>query len=465
MNGTAAVVNNADAGANEGAALQTEWESLPGPSLAEVEPQQAEGTASQDAGSAGKDAAGVPVETAAGAAGAPKPGEQKDAVASPNADEWAVEQALLDKLFADPTHGAFAKSLHEKYQKALGWREHFANLDEAREFKAMAPGGIEELKGLVTSAQEAKAENAEFASGDPARQAAALQSIAADMPEAFATGAKPYLETLRAANPDAYRKVGMELAGEALKADGFAEMLAPIFSALAKGENASEQEQAAAGEALGQLYQWAEKAGFREASGRPAGKAAEQKLSPEIQRALEENKAYKENEQKQILEGYNSWKETTDTNFKTAVNAETAKLIEAAVPKNMPTKAREALVSRLSNEMFAAVEKKLNADTDLGEKAAKVIANGAWRTNGEKAREQVQNLWFGRAKQVLPFVAAEILNPFAEATVAANQARVEKENQNPPRKEINNGAPAGSGQRKLTPKDVKGLSDEQILEL
>ncbi len=272
--GTAAVTDQA--GVNAAPSFDSAAESLLGlDSSAQVQQDQAQGAAGTqletgklDTGDKGSAAEGAAQADQGAAGAAAQKSEEQKAAAEAQVDEWAVDQALLDKLLADPTHGAFAKQLYEKYQKLGGYREHWS-LEEAREARALAPGGIEELRGIVQAGKDARAENAEFATGDPARQATVLKSIAQDMPEAYAAGAKPYLETLREVAPETYQKVGLEIAREALQADGLPETINALLEAAAKEDEKS------FAEAFGKLSEWTEKAGFR-----GKGEAAKQQASP-----------------------------------------------------------------------------------------------------------------------------------------------------------------------------------------
>jgi hypothetical protein len=419
------------------------------------------------------DAAAATADTTKDAAAVAADGTKAvETAAAAVVDPWAIDAKLLEVALANPEIAPLVKTMQGQLAEAAKWREFFPTVAEAQQFKAMAPGGVEELKSTVEAAQSAKAENAEFASGDPARQGAVLAGLAKDMPEAFASSAKPYLETLKTTAPDKYNAIARELATEGLQSDGVVEALGALFTA-AKANN-GEGDEKAFGEAFGKLAEWFGKAGF---AGAAPAKAKEQtqQLSPEIQRALDENKQYKANEARQTLETFNTWKKGLDDGFEKAAKADINTRIEEVVPKNIPTAVRQALVTRLENEIFTEVQKRINADTDLGQKIAAVLGTKEqlhWKTAGEKTREQVHNLVYARAKQLLPHVAPAILNVFAEQTVATNQQRVEREQQASTKTDVRgtgstNTKPKGA----LDVKDVKGngklrnVSDEQILEM
>jgi hypothetical protein len=458
------------AGVNGAGSFESAADSLLGIESNVAEPEQTQGTAA-DAGNAGDNAAagGNAEGDKSAATATAEQGQEKVAAETTQADEWAVDQTLLDKLFADPTHGEFAKQLYEKYQKLGGYREHWT-LDEARDARALAPGGLDELKTVVQAGRDAKVENEEFASADPARQGVVLQSLAKDMPEAFAAGAKPYLETLKATSPDTYRAVMMEGAKAALEADGVPALLNSLLEAVA-GDADDPKTQQAFTDALKGLQEWTGKAGF---SGKKAetGAAAPAKVSPEIQKALDENKAFKENAAKETMERFGTWKTGVDEGFQKSISEEATKGIDAVLPKNMPAAARAELSKRLTSDVLKGIDQKLAQDTDLGKKVAAVIANNAWKEKAEETKQQVQNLLLGRAKQFLPHVAREILNPFTEAQVASNATRVEKEARGASQTDIRGGAASGgNGRKPMTVEDMKGrgagkrMSDEDILNL
>lgn len=402
-------------------------------------------------------------------------------------DEWAVSAAIteLAKTNAD------VQKLVEQYGKLNGYREHWT-LDEAKEIKGLAPGGMTELKGLVERAVAAKAESAEFASGDAARQAVVLQGLAKDMPEAYAAGAKPYLETLKAINPQTYREVGMGLAKDALEADGVIGLLDTLFTA-AKAldkDDVTDAEVAAFQKPFKELAEWFGKTGFE---AKPAGKKdeAQAKLPPEAQRAIDENKQFREAENKRTLETFNTFNEGRTKLYDDAVKAELAPLFDA-LPKNGPAKVREALVERLQNEILRDLRAKLNADTDLkdkvfevtfGAKSAAILSAGKdrdtskdpWRTAPDRVKEQASNLEITRAKQLLPAVAKAVLEPFSEKTVAENNEKNDKAAAAAARTDVRGG---GSGNTKprgaLTKEGLQEiekkrggarLSEEEILDL
>lgn len=411
--------------------------------------------------------------------------EAKDAQAvQGNVDEWAIDQAAIDRLLADPTHGAIVKQLADQRAKLLGYRDHWS-LEEAREARSLAPGGIEELRQTVKAAQDARAENAEFASGEPARQATALKSIAEDMPEAFAAGVAPYLDTLKSVNPEAYNATVGKLASEALAAEGLPEMIGSHFAAIEAMARAAEKgDEKAFAEAFQavvgapEFRAWAQKVGI----GAQAAPAKARAVDPEVAKLQKELEGYKAKEQQaaqesatQIQKEFGEFTQSVDAAWQKLAQPEVDKLLEV-IPSNMPKVAREQLTTRLGREIVGELQNRINDELvkglgDLARKIDAVVTNRAWKTNADRVREQVANLVNARAKQLLPHVAKPILDAFSTATVAAAKERAERDDANASRTDIRGGASGPKAAGPVKVEDVRSggkfsrMTDEEILGL
>lgn len=444
--------------------------------------QGAPGTKTTDAGDGGTETEGKTGDAAA--TGATQDTQQQATTTELKVDEWAIDQTAIDKLLADPVHGAIVKQLAEQRAKLLGYRDHWS-MEEAAELRSMAPGGMEEIKASVTAGREARAENLEFASGDPARQANALKSLATSMPEAFAAGVTPYLETLKASNPEAYSKAVGQIATEALRAEGLPDLIGSHFAAIDALMRAAEAgDEKAFSEAFARVTGaqefrgWADKAGIKG----QATAARTAVVNPEVAKLQKELEGYKaketsaqQGEANKIIEEFNTFTHTVDKAWQETAKPEVEKLLEV-IPKNIPAKLRDGLMNDLRNNIMGDLHKRVAEELekgygDLKGKVDAVVTNRAWKTNADKVRDQVSNLLWARAKVLLPHVAKPIIDRYAEATVASAQARAEKDEKTSSRTDIRGGGagPRGTGPVKV--EDVRSggrhanMSDEEILEL
>jgi hypothetical protein len=440
-------------------------------SVLDFQPEEAKGT-SADAGKtgdAGKAAEGVTQADQMAAAGAREQGKEAVAAAQTQADEWAVDQALLDKALADPTHGPIVKALQEKYQRAVESVKIWG--PEAQEAKALVPGGLPELKEVVEIAKSARTENADFASGVPERQKSALQSIADELPEQFAAGIPLYMEIAGQKNPQARESYLRGELTRTLEADGVIGALQTAFDLMAKGDKATTEDEQAFGQAMQQLHHWADKAGFAKA--KPAGGAAAAKtaaVDPEKASLQAKVKEYEEREHKQNVESFTTWFTPTAEEISKTVREDAKARLEEFLPKNIETNFRNFTMNGLLDQIETRLTEQLRADTGTQDKLAAVLAGNAWKTKAAESRTQYVNLSVGRAKQLLPYIVAEVMKPAAAAAVAGAQQRTEAQKTAAGRPDVT-GAGGSPRPTKWTPKDMRaggaltGKSDEEILDL
>jgi hypothetical protein len=422
-----------------------------------------------DAGSGNAAEVKTPVEVKTGAettdaAAAPaKPGDQKSEAGQPAADEWAIDQAALNLALADPTHGAIVKALNERYQKMGAFREFLPTVADVHAARELVPGGLQELKDVVERARSAQSENADFMSGDPARQLAALTPLAQENPQAFAAAAPSYLRTLNEVAPAEYTKIGRELAIGALKADGLDQTLATFFQAIA----AEDEKGFTAG--LQNLQKFAESAGFLAPGGKPAAAATTAKVDPELAKAQARVRELEGAQHQETVQRFETWRTATNDKIVSAAKDDIKSRVDAVLPKNVPTAMRDDLMTRLTDAIFDEVNLAVGKDLDLGQKVAAVIANQAWTKEADKTREQVINLTVGRAKQMIPVVAKRHVDRYTEQTVATTNALTERREEAGKRTDVTGGAGHAHGPRKMSLKEAKqataGKTEEEILDM
>lgn len=430
-------------------------------------PSLAETTSANDAGTgAGSDAGGAAKSDATAATGTEQQGQQQEAAAKTQVDEWAIDQALLDNALADPTHGAIVKALNEKFQRAMQWKQHWATPEEAQEARALAPGGLEELKGLVDRAKSAQSEQAEFASGLPDRQKTALSSLAEDMPEQFVQGAPIYMEIVAQKNPEFYQTYMRKELSRALEADGVPALF-QSFLAAAAGDPDNAEQAAAFTKAFTDLKAWGERAGLTQKSMQTAAKT--KTVDPELAKTQRELQSYKDKEKQELETSAKSWLDPTNKATEEAIQTEIRTAIESTLPKNVPKEFREMTLKLYVKEIDQQVLQQLLSDADHQDKLGKII--GKWRNDPEGVRQQIVNLNVGRAKQLLPHVVRKVMASLTQAEVAKAAERTQSETRQAGRADVTGANTGHAPKTNFTVKDVKGngalrnKSNEEILDM
>jgi len=443
---------------------------------------QTQGATGGDAGDAGTaDAAQTgtkaPNEAAAAATGTVDQAQQEGQTGSVKQDEWAIDQALLDKVLADPTHGAIVKALNEKYQKALESVRIWG--PEAADAKALMPGGLSELKETVEFARGARQENADFMSGDPARQKSALSSLAEDAPEQFVNAMPLFLEVAAQKNPQAYQQHMERELRRSLETDGVPALLQNFFTALAGDADKPEDARAFA-EAAGALREWADKAGFTQA---PAAKASQAtaKDSPEVAALKARLKEYEDKDSKAkataheaTAKAWGEFQNPTNEAVSKGIREAAKPQIEALFPKNTETQFKEFVSTQILDKVEAEIISQLVADLGHQDKINAILANNAWRTDAARVRQQIVNLKVGRGTQLLPALIAKYAKQIApgamQAAVDNAATKTSKEKAAAARADVT-GAGGSNRTKTWTVKDAKNggalsrMSEDDILAL
>jgi len=406
---------------------------------------------------------------AAKADAAPAPDAAKPAeAAAAAADPYALDAAKLQAALADPNQGAFVKELHEKYQRAIESTKIWGA--EAQEARSLVPGGLPELKETVDVARSARAEAADFASGVPDRQKSALQAIADEHPEQFAAGIPVYMEIAGAKNPQARETYLRGELQRTLEGDGVVGALQTAFSLMAKGEAATPEDEQAFGQAMGQLREWADKAGF--ASAKPASSAAAKAkpVDPELTAAREKLAKYEADEKKATVDNFTAWYTPVNEEISKGVREDARARLEDFLPKNVEKNFRDMTMNDLLDKVERELTTQLRADTGHNEKLAAVLAGNAWKTKGAEAKTQYLNLSTGRAKQLLPFIVEKLMKPLTQAAVAGAEQKTAAQKAAAARPDVT-GAGGTARPNNWKVKDVQrggalsGKTDEELLDL
>lgn len=436
-------------------------------------PESTKAAVAEDAGAASTGKADANADASAAAAAAKQASDAAVTAGQTDAQKWAVDQVLLEKALADPTHGSIVKQLNDRLQESEKFREYFKTPEEAQAALALAPGGIEELKTHVERGKAAVAEQAQFASGNPEQQRTALDSIAKEMPEQFVAGMPVYMELAARINPEKYSATIRTELKRSLEADGVGALLQTVRSLMAKGENATSDDEKAFGTAMGQLMEWSDKAGLETAKTgmAPAGKTAKED-SPEMKEMREKLAKYETSEHQETARTWKTWEEPTNSAIHAGIEKDLTEKLEKYFPPNTEKGFKEFTMKARVAQITAELQKQLAADPDLQKKLNDVIfKENAWRKNGEAVRTQVVNLQTGRAKQILPHVVAELMKGAATYEVNKAAEKTNRETARAATADITGHAGGHAAKSSWGVKDVKrggalaGKSEEEILEM
>jgi hypothetical protein len=432
----------------------------------ETEPRGADGGAA-DAGevvnndtAGGTATAGKSVNGEAGA-------EEKDKVAA--TAEWSLDQAVLAKALADPVHGAIVKQLHDRLQESEKFREYFKTPEEAQSALALAPGGIEELKTHVERGKSAMAEQADFASGVPDRQKAALQGIAEEMPEQFVASLPLYLELVAQRNPEAYTRHMQGELRRSLEAEGLPGMLQALREAAA-GDPEKPEVQKAFSDAWNALFAWGDKAGAVKAAA--AAKDTKVEETPREKQLREENERYKTQEHQRTVSAWKEWEGPTNEAITKSLDKEIREKLERFFPPNTEKDFREFTMKARVAQILDELQTQMRADVALQGKLNDVIKDRAWQKNAEAVRTQVVNLQTARAMQLLPHAVKKVMAGAAEYAVQKAAEKTQRETAQAATADVT-GHAGGHAPKpgQFSVKDVKaggrlvGKTEEEILEM
>ncbi len=362
--------------------------------------------------------------------------------------EWAKQ------LLADPAYRGIGPKVQQLWDQHQAYRELYPTVAEARAVKELFPGGAEEAKAVHARALALDAADEQFVSGDPQAQGELALEWYQDNPEAFSRMVAVSARLLAEREPETYKQLteGMFLA--ALQAERFDKRVDLLREALAKND----------GEALKGLVEtlvgWAEKRGIS----RPAGRDG---LDPERQAIQQERERL--DTERRALEGerYGAFHNAAQTSVETQVR-QSIEGVLAKVLKDAPF--TEGGKKRIAEDIFRQVDNTLRADRGLARQYASIVrprgpAQGAgWRLD-PAAQDAVVSLLVGRAKALIPAVAKQVVAEHTSYLVGANKALIEKKEGAAKRVDIAGGGAPEVRVRPLKPEDVRGMTDEQILDM
>jgi len=242
----------------------------------------------------------------------------------------------------------------------------------------------------------------------------------------------------------------------ALQAERFDKRVDLLREALAKND----------GEGLKGLVEtlvgWAENRGISRRGG-----PARSGIDPERQAIQQEREKLDIERRALQAEQYGAFHNAAQTSVETQVQQSIQGTL-AKVLKDAPF--TEGGKKRIAEDIFRQVDNTLRADRGLARQYASIVrprgpAQGAgWRLD-PAAQDAAVSLLVGRAKALIPAVAKQVVAEHTSYLVGANKALIEKKEGAAKRVDIAGGGAPEVRVRPLKPEDVRGMTDEEILDM
>ncbi len=327
---------------------------------------------------------------------------QKPAAAGKAAEPPAWLKALLE----DPRAGREAKQFWETH---AAYREAFATPAEARAVAELFPGGADEARQARGAAEELRAFDAAYLSGEPQAHAQLAAYLFNAQPRAFQMILRQAARVLGERDPAAWR--------EFLASAG---------------------------------------AGFNSAA--PKGAATQ---DPEHV-ALERERADIAHERSELRASqYSALRGAVNNAVAGDVRGEITRVLRTALGADISEGAR----SRIADDIFSEIHSTLSADYTLTRQVGAVLETSRFN---DGTRQQVAQLIAARAKALLPSVAKRVVADWTTSVLALARRKTEKQDAAARRVDIvGGGGFPDSSRRGLAPRDIdyRRTSDEDILSL
>ncbi len=322
------------------------------------------------------------------------------------AGKAAEPPAWLKTLLEDPRAGGEAKQFWEAH---AAYREAFATPAEARTVAELFPGGADEARQARGAAEELRAFDAAYLSGEPQAHAQLAAYLFNAQPRAFQSILRQAARVLAERDPAAWREF-------VASAGAGANSVAP------KGAVAQDPEHA----------------------------------------ALERERADLAHERSELRASqYSALRGAVNDAVAGDVRGEIARVLGAALGADISEGAR----SRIADDIFSEIHSTLSADYTLTRQVGAVLETSRF---DDGTRQQVAQLIAARAKALLPSVAKRVVADWTTSVLALARRKTEKQDAAARRVDIvGGGGYLDAARRGLAPRDIdyRRTSDEDILSL
>jgi hypothetical protein len=327
---------------------------------------------------------------------------QKPAAAGKAAEPPAWLKALLE----DPRAGGEAKQFWETH---AAYREAFATPVEARAVAELFPGGADEARQARGAAEELRAFDTAYLSGEPQAHAQLAAYLFNAQPRAFQMILRQAARVLAERDPAAWRE---------------------FLASAGAGSN----------------------------SAAPKGAATQ---DPEHV-ALERERADIAHERSELRASqYSALRGAVNDAVAGDVRGDITRVLRTALGADISDGAR----SRIADDIFSEIHSTLSADYTLTRQVGAVLETSRF---DDGTRQQVAQLIAARAKALLPSVAKRVVADWTTSVLALARRKTEKQDAAARRVDIvGGGGYPDAARRGLAPREIdyRRISDEDILSL
>lgn len=334
---------------------------------------------------------------------------------------------------------AFGPKLQSMHDRLLAFQELYPTVADARAFKELIPGGVEELKSLVAKSREVDEMDLQYFSHDVEEQKNFMQNLYRDDPEAFTTGLQVGLDLIKSQSPQEWEYLTQHFVGKSLEGEKVWEWLEYIH------ENAVKSGATDVAQLLNQFAGVFQKYGIG-----PKGQ-----VDPNMERV---NAARSEVEAKyQQLEAQQRQDFNAETDRNVTSTLDTA--IGTELTRLLP-RTSDSLRGKIARDVHSEIQKAVGADAGLKLRLANLIRSGGIN---RQTQEQVSNLLVSKAKLVLPGAVKRVVNEYTASIMQTRQEVTTKQSAAASRPDVSGGSRPRTGNRALTREEANAMSFEDIL--
>ena len=350
---------------------------------------------------------------------------------------------------------AAAPQIQRIWDRLANYASIFPTPREAREFRDMFPGGLDDARSLQEKAAELDKSNELIYSNDPTQQLEVLEPMFEDNPEAFMGLTKVSLDLVQQKNPQLYQTFANGIISDHLQGQKFGVHLESMENALHGLASDDDKVRTQAVNALADLTHrlvgWGKKNGYV-GKERDLGRREEPRPDPRVRSLENENKTLRQSQ-------WTSFANSVNLATKPKIEGSIRKLMEPAL-KGVPEKQRKVTTDLLVNQASVALEARLKADQTYQRQYAEWAKS---KTIPDSAK--AISFIVGRAQAHMRAVVKSILDPWAKSFVDDKNRVADKTNTTGTRVDVA-GSTSVTGRNiknNITQSEANSMKPEDIL--
>lgn len=334
---------------------------------------------------------------------------------------------------------AFGPKLQSMHDRLLAFQELYPTVADARAFKELIPGGVEELKSLVAKSREVDEMDLQYFSHDVEEQRNFMQNLYRDDPEAFTTGLQVGLDLIKAQSPQEWEYLTQHFVGKSLEGEKVWDWLEYIH------ENAVKSGATDVAQLLNQFAGVFQKYGIG-----PKGQA-----DPNMERVNAARSEVEARYQQLEAQQRRDFNAETDRNVTSTLDTAIGTELTRLLPRTS-----DSLRGKIARDVHSEIQKAVGADAGLKLRLANLIRSGGIN---RQTQEQVSNLLVSKAKLVLPGAVKRVVNEYTASIMQTRQEVTTKQSAAASRPDVSGGSRPRTGNRALTREEANAMSFEDIL--